>query len=75
MLPKRLKSGDTIAFYSPSATYSAPKRFKRAEDFLRTRVQTHPGKLTGKSDFYRSGSIGQRDQGVGNKKGATMPSL
>ncbi len=63
MLPECLKAGDTIAFYSPSApaTYSAPRRFERAIRFLENKgFRLLGGSLTGKSDFYRSGSIKAR---------------
>ncbi|WP_243096876.1 S66 family peptidase [Thermohalobacter berrensis] len=60
---KRLKKGDIIAFYSPSypATYTAPKRFHRAKEYLKAKgFKLLEGKLTGKYDFYRSGSIKER---------------
>lgn len=60
---EKLKSGDTIGFYSPSApaTYSSPRRFQRAKDYLENKgFKLLPGKLTGKSDFYRSGNISER---------------
>jgi len=63
ILADRLKRGDTIAFFSPSspATASAPKRFKRATRFLEEKgFNLIEGNLTGKKDFYRSGSIEQR---------------
>ncbi|OQX27955.1 MAG: LD-carboxypeptidase [Desulfobacteraceae bacterium IS3] len=63
MLPERLKTGDTIAFYSPSApaTCSAPRRFERAVGFLENKgFRLLGGSLTGKSDFYRSGTIKAR---------------
>ena len=60
LLPKPLKSGDTIGFYSPSspATCFAPKRFERAQAYLQQKgFKLKAGTLTGKSDYYRSGSI------------------
>ncbi|WP_097019014.1 S66 family peptidase [Orenia metallireducens] len=60
---KKLKKGDTIAFYSPSspATYTAPKRFKRAKKYLKNKgFKLLAGNLTGKEDFYRSGNIEER---------------
>ncbi len=62
-----LKTGDTIGFISPSSpvTASAPKRFKRAVDFLtRKGFVLKAGKLTGKSDHYRSGSIRERAEEI-----------
>lgn len=63
ILPNKLKYGDTIAFFSPSApaTAFAPKRFERAKSFLEKKgFHLVAGKLTGKSDYYRSGSIKER---------------
>ena len=60
---ERLKKGDTIAFFSPSSpvTANAPKRFQRAKDFISGNgFRLFEGNLTGKADFYRSGSIKQR---------------
>ena len=59
----RLEKGDLIAIYSPStpATYTAPKRFTRAKAFLENKgFKILEGNLTGKEDFYRSGSIKER---------------
>lgn len=59
----RLKKGDTIAFFSPSSpiTATAPKRFARAKQFLENKgFHLISGRLTGKQDFYRSGTIEQR---------------
>ncbi len=61
--PKLLKTGDSIGFFSPSscATAFAPKRFERAKKFLANKgFQLVEGRLTGKMDFYRSGSIAER---------------
>jgi muramoyltetrapeptide carboxypeptidase len=61
--PKSLKTGDTIGFFSPSspATVFAPTRFERAKKFLENKgFQLVGGNLTGKLDFYRSGSIIER---------------
>lgn len=60
---KRLKPGDSIGIFSPSSpiTYSCPKRFKRAKKYLQDKgFNIIEGKLTGKHDFYRSGSIQER---------------
>lgn len=58
-----LKQGDTIGFFSPStpATSFAFKRFERAKLFLEDKgYKLQAGSLTGKSDFYRSGTIKAR---------------
>jgi len=60
---ERLKIGDSIGVFSPSSpiTYSCPKRFKRAKEFLESKgFNIIEGNLTGKYDFYRSGSIRER---------------
>lgn len=60
---ERLKPGDAIGIFSPSApaTYSSPKRFQRAKTFLEAKgFVIVEGKLTGKQDHYRSGSIKER---------------
>jgi muramoyltetrapeptide carboxypeptidase LdcA involved in peptidoglycan recycling len=60
---KRIKSGDTIGIFSPSSpiTSTCKKRYNRAKNFLESKgFKVICGKLTGKSDFYRSGSIMQR---------------
>ena len=60
LLPEKLKTGDTIGIFSPSspATYTATNRFNRAKDYLRSKdFKIIEGNLTGKQDFYRSGSI------------------
>ncbi len=63
ILASRLKKGDTIAFFSPSSpvTVGAPKRFERAKQFLSDKgFNLVAGSLTGKKDFYRSGTIMER---------------
>lgn len=58
-----LKKGDTIGIFSPSVpiTKFCPKRFKRSVEFLKKQgFNVLYGSLTGKSDFYRSGSIKER---------------
>ncbi len=60
---KRLKVGDTIALFSPSTPITAicPNRYKRGKEFLESKgFKIRVGKLTGKRDFYRSGSIKER---------------
>lgn len=59
----KLKRGDVIGIFSPSSpiTYSCPNRFNRAKKYLESKgFKILEGKLTGKSDFYRSGSIRER---------------
>jgi len=59
----RLKKGDTIGVFSPSTpiTKFCPKRHARAKEFLEGKgFKIKEGKLTGKSDYYRSGSIEER---------------
>lgn len=58
-----LEAGDKIGFFSPSspATFFAPKRFERAKKFLSEKgFSLIAGELTGKKDYYRSGSILER---------------
>ena len=58
-----LKKGDTIGFFSPSspATVFAPNRFERAKTFLEGKgYRLLAGNLTGRNDFYRSGTIAER---------------
>lgn len=60
---EKLKVGDSIGVFSPSSpiTYSCPKRFKRAKEYLQEKgFNIIEGNLTGKQDFYRSGSIKER---------------
>lgn len=59
ILPEKLNTGDTIAFYSPAAPASAtaPKRFARALEYLSEKgFNLVSGDLTGKKDFYRAGT-------------------
>ena len=63
LLPKSLKYGDTVGIYSPSSpvTYTSPKRFERAKSYLQQKgFHILEGSLTGRYDFYRSGSIQER---------------
>ena len=59
----KLKEGDVVGIFSPSSpiTYSCPKRFERAKRYLESKgFKILEGNLTGKSDYYRSGSIIER---------------
>ena len=63
LLARGLKLGDTIGFFSPSSpvTVSAPQRYARAKKYLEDKgFQLKAGSLTGKSDYYRSGTIQAR---------------
>ncbi len=63
MVPEKLKRGDRIAVFSPSspATATCPKRYARAKKFIEEKgFELVEGNLTGKQDFYRSGSIAER---------------
>lgn len=63
MLPIKLNAGDTVAVFSPSspATATAKSRYTRAKQYLEDKGFTVlEGSLTGKQDFYRSGSIRER---------------
>lgn len=65
LFAKALKQGDKIGFFSSSypATVTAPNRFARAQRYLQDRgFELQAGSLTGKSDYYRSGSIAERAQ-------------
>ncbi|NWC63458.1 S66 peptidase family protein [Cedecea sp. P7760] len=58
-----LAVGDTIAVFSPSsaATAFAPLRYQRAKAFIESKgFYLQEGSLTGKKDFWRSGSIRER---------------
>lgn len=60
---KRLEIGDTIGIFSPSSpiTYTVPKRFHRAKAYLEAKgFNIIEGVLTGKHDYYRSGTIKER---------------
>ncbi len=60
LLPNKLNKGDTIGFFSPSspATFTAKNRFERAKSFIESKgFHLVAGNLSGKHDFYRSGSI------------------
>lgn len=66
---EKLKPGDSIGIFSPSApiTYSCPKRFERAKQYLQNKgFKIIEGNLTGKQDFYRSGSIKERAEELNN---------
>ena len=59
----QLSKGDYIGIFSPSSpiTANCPKRFKRAIEFFENKgFKIINGNLTGKKDFYRSGSIKDR---------------
>lgn len=63
LLAPALKAGETIGFFSAScpATVTAPHRFQRAKAFLESKgFRLKAGNLTGRSDYYRSGSIAAR---------------
>jgi len=63
IFPNKLVKGDSIAFFSPSSpiTANAPRRFQRATQFLLGKgFNLVEGTLTGKKDFYRSGTITER---------------
>ncbi|WP_085829265.1 S66 family peptidase [Clostridium massiliodielmoense] len=59
----KLNKGDAIGIFSPSTpiTSICPKRFQRGKQYLESKgFKIIEGNLTGKSDFYRSGSINER---------------
>ncbi|GAA0102020.1 LD-carboxypeptidase [Paraclostridium bifermentans] len=61
----KLQKGDAIGIFSPSTPITAytPKRFKRGVKYLEDKgFKIINGSLTGKSDFYRSGSIKERSE-------------
>lgn len=58
-----LKKGDSIGVFSSSSpiTKTSPNRTKRAIEYLEDKgFKVVKGSLTGKSDYYRSGSIKER---------------
>ena len=60
---EKLKVGDTIGIFSPSTPITAfcPNRFKRSKEYLENKgFKIIQGNLTGKNDFYRSGTIKER---------------
>lgn len=60
---RRLKQGDSIGIFSTSSpiTNTVPIRYKRAKKYLQRKgFKIVEGKLTGKADYYRSGSIKER---------------
>lgn len=60
---KKLEVGASIGIFSPSApiTYLCPNRFERGKKYLQSKgFKIVDGSLTGKYDFYRSGSIKER---------------
>ncbi|MGK0465966.1 S66 family peptidase [Clostridium sp.] len=66
---EKIKIGDSIGIFSPSSpiTYSCPNRFERAKKYLHNKgFRIVEGSLTGKYDFYRSGSIIQRAEELNN---------
>lgn len=66
---EKLKAGDAIGIFSPSSsiTYSCPKRFERGKRYLQYKgFKIIEGNLTGKQDFYRSGTIKERAEEVNN---------
>jgi len=63
VLPRSLKKGDAIGVFSPSspATAAVPVRYRRGKAYLESKgLRVIEGSLTGKRDFYRSGSIMER---------------
>lgn len=71
MIPAKLRPGDTIAVFSPSspATATAAARYRRGKEYLEAKgFRFLEGSLTGRRDFYRSGTIRERAEefnGVG----------
>lgn len=64
---EKLKIGDSIGIFSPSAliTDICPRRFERSKEFLQNKgFEIIEGNLTGENDFYRSGSIKERAEGL-----------
>lgn len=63
MIPAKLQTGDTIAVFSPSspATATVVSRYQRGKEYLEGKgYRILEGSLTGKRDFYRSGTIRER---------------
>ena len=63
LLANKLNEGDSIAVFSPSspATVTAQRRYLRGKHYLEQKgFKVVEGELTGKRDFYRSGSIEER---------------
>ena len=63
LLANPLNIGDSIAIFSPSspATVTAHKRYLRGKHYLEQKgFKIIEGSLTGKRDYYRSGSIKER---------------
>lgn len=63
MMSRYLEKGDKIGVFTPSspATVTARQRFERAKAFLEKKGYVIvEGSLTGKTDFYRSGSPKER---------------
>ena len=63
MIAPKLNKGDAIGVFSPSspATATARVRYERGKAYLESKgYRIVEGDLTGRKDFYRSGSIAQR---------------
>lgn len=63
MVLRRLRKGDTIGVFTPSApaTVTAEKRFTRAKAFLEGKgFHIKDGSRTGKQESYRSGTPKER---------------
>lgn len=63
MIPPKLKHGDGVAVFSPSspATATVPERYLRGKKYLEGKgFHFIEGKLTGKKNYYRSGTIAER---------------
>lgn len=63
LLANKLNEGDSIAVFSPSspATVTAQRRYLRGKHYLEQKgFKVVEGELTGKRDFYPSGSIEER---------------
>ena len=66
---KKLVIGDSVGIFSPSSpiTFTCPKRFQRGKKFLEDKgFKIIEGNLTGKYDYYRSGSIKERAEELNN---------